>query len=112
MLLFLQIVSIKISERKFEDVVILDDSVARASTTGGSVGSPAAVQRLSPEAVQRFKSDCIDVLSTVDGHAIPLVLFTEQYLKVKNEPFLLANYNAKKMMHLIEAVPDVLQVGV
>ena len=80
-----------------------------ASSSVDSVGSSAA-QKLPAEAVRRFKSECIEVLSSVPGRALPLLVFPEQYLKIKKEQFLLANYKAKKIVHLVEAIPDVVQV--
>lgn len=38
--------------------------------------------------------------------------FPEYFMKVKREQFLLANYKAKKIVQLVEAIPDVVQVCV
>lgn len=57
-----------------------------------------------------FKRDCIEVLSTVPGHSVAVPQFPELYMKVKKEKFLLVNYKAKKMMHLVEAIPEAVQV--
>ncbi len=69
-----------------------------------------AASNLVPDHVERFKQDCIEVLSTVEGHSVPLLQFPELFTKVKKEQFLLVNYKAKKIMRLLEAIPEVVQV--
>ena len=66
---------------------------------------------LPADAIMRFKLDCIEVLSSVDGRALLMKQFPEYYLKVKREQFLLANYQAKKLVQLVEAIPDVVQAS-
>ncbi len=46
----------------------------------------------------------------VDGSCI-LAQFPEHYLKVRKVKFQPANYQAKKLLQLLETIPDVVQVG-
>ena len=69
-----------------------------------------AASYLVPDLIEKFRQDCIEVLSTLEGHSVPLLQFPEHFMKVKKEQFLLVNYKAKKMMHLLEAIPEVVQV--
>ena len=73
---------------------------------------PPAVELLEPTAgiIQEFKHHCIEVLSAVDGSCI-LAQFPEHYLKVLKVKFQPANYQAKKLLQLLETIPDVVQVG-
>ena len=68
-------------------------------------------QKLSQAAVQKFRRDCVDVLSAVEGHSLLLCSFPEHYFKVKGVQFLLANYEAQKLIHLVEAISNVVQVS-
>lgn len=102
---------------KWEDWVCLDcvpSPAAEALSKPASVATESGGMspgKLSPDAVSRFRMDCIEVLSSVEGHTLLLKHFHEQYRKVKNEQFLLSNYQAKKLIDLVQAVPDVVQVN-
>lgn len=102
-----------LADGKWEDWVCLQhkpvaESLSKPSTSAAAeAGTPG---KMSPDAVLRFRADCVEVLSAVVGHSLPLKQFPEQYTKVKKEPFLLANYQAKKILHLVQCIPDVVQV--
>ena len=57
-----------------------------------------------------FKQDCIDVLRTVPDGKLKLLRFPEMYTKIKGRPFTLAKFKAKKLIHLLQAISDVVQV--
>ena len=73
-------------------------------------GASSSYESYPPAILQQFKQDCIDVLSAVEGCSLPLNRFPEHYLKVRGVQFLLSNYKAKKMVHLMEAISDVVEV--
>lgn len=71
---------------------------------------PGSPGKVSPDSVLRFRKDCIEILSSVEGQSLLLKQFPEHFFKVKKEQFLLVNFQAKKLINLVEAVPDIVQV--
>ena len=99
------------ADGKWEDWVCLDNGSGPATAPAAAEAGGMSPGKLSPDAVFRFRLDCIEVLSSVEGHSLPLKQFPEQYRKVKNEQFRLSSYQAKKIIHLVQAVPDVVAVN-
>ena len=91
------------------------------SPSGASVGSgppPSTAEvRVSPvadsipaESVQLFKKECIEVLSSIPDRKVLLSKFPEAYYKCKGQIFALSRYKAKKIVLLVQAIPDVMRV--
>lgn len=72
--------------------------------------TPANELELTAANIQEFRKHCITVLSAVDGHCL-LAQFPEHYLKVRGVKFQPANYKAKKLLQLLEAIPDEVDVS-
>ena len=89
----------------------LAPSTSVASTSVSTSSLPAAEQ-IPKESIQLFRQECVEVLESFQGEKILLVKFPEAYTKLKLQPFLLARYKAKKLLHLVQAIPDVVQVCV
>ena len=84
------------------------NTAATAAAAAAAAASPAA---LPPESVQLFRQECIEVLSKVPDQKLPFNRFPEMYLKVKGQQFSLVRYHAKKLVQLVQSIPDVVQVN-
>ena len=93
----------------FQNQVSAAAAVTKPSSRTASTSSVEGAYLIADH-IERFKQDCIEVLSTLEGHCVPLFQFPEFFMKVKKEQFLLVNYKAKKMMHLLEAIPEAVEV--
>ena len=82
---------------------------ATSASTMPAVSLPSTEQ-IPKESLQLFKKDCIDVLNSLPEKKVLIVRFPEAYTKLKHEPFALAKYNAKKIVHLAQAIPDAVKV--
>ena len=80
----------------------------RKSSSSSSL--PAVeVQELSVAAIQEFRKHCVEVLSAMDGQCL-LAQFPELYLKVRGVKFQVTHFKAKKLLQLLEAISDTIEV--
>ncbi len=79
-------------------------------TTQKNVPTPS-VEPIPTRSVLLFKKDCVDVLNSIPEKKILLTKFPVAYLKLKRESFSLAKYNAKKILLLLQEIPDVVKVS-
>ncbi len=70
----------------------------------------SAIDEIPKRSVKLFKKDCIEVLSSLPERKTLLTKYPVAYLKLKQEQFSLVKYNAKKLVHLMQAIPDVVKV--
>ncbi len=80
-----------------------------AATSQKSV-SPPYVEQIPKQSVLLFKKDCVDVLNSLPEKKTLLIKYPEAYVKLKQQKFSLAKYNAKKLLQLMQAIPDVVKV--
>ena len=80
------------------------------STRAQATATPTAPPPIPAEAVQKFRQECVEVLRAEQGHRVQLIRFHEAYLKHFGHQMSLSNYGAKKLINLLEAIPDTVKV--
>ncbi len=71
---------------------------------------PSSAAPLPKEAVERFKRECIKVLSNLPDQRVEFNRFPAVYQREMGEQLLLAAFGAKKLVQLFQAIPEVVQV--
>ena len=84
---------------------------AQPAVTSDARVSPAP-ETIPAESVELFKKECIEVLSSLPDRRVYLSKFPEAYYKCKGEIFALSRYKAKKIVLLVQAIPDVVRVWI
>ena len=80
------------------------------SNTHPAPATAAAPSTLTHEARERFRKESISLLSTFPERKLPVVQFPTAFAKQFDRPFLLVDYGGKKLVQLIQAIPDTLKV--
>lgn len=78
-----------------------------ATVTGRVSPTPDAIPA---ESVELFKKECIEVLNSLPDRRVYLAKFPEAYYKCKGQMFALSRFKAKKIVLLVQAIPDVVKV--
>ena len=80
------------------------------SNTRPAAATAAVPSTLTHEARERFRKESISLLSTFPERKLPVVQFPTAFAKQFDRPFLLVDYGGKKLVQLIQAIPDTLKV--
>ena len=65
---------------------------------------------LSTEAIEKFRRECIEVLSALPDKGVGVTYYPSAFSKHFGRPMLLADYGAKKLVQLLQAIPDTVKV--
>ena len=65
---------------------------------------------ISTEAIEKFRKECIEVLSSLPDKGVAINYFPSAFSKQFGRPLLLADYGAKKLVQLMQTIPDTIEV--
>ena len=72
--------------------------------------SPNPPAAISTKAIEKFREECIQVLSTIPDRKVAVTYYPSAFSKHFGRPMLLADYGAKKLVQLLQAIPDTVKV--